>query len=83
MADCDGFLAHFDAAGVPEAPEFAAKALLVKGVSLAATGHIADAVNALEQLTERFSNATTDLVTEHVLHAREILRQLRNDEGLV
>ena len=83
LADCDGFLAHFDAAGVPEAPEFAAKALLVKGVSLAATGHIAGAVNALEQLTERFSNATADLVTEYVLHAREILRQLRNDEGLV
>jgi tetratricopeptide (TPR) repeat protein len=83
LADCDGFLAHFDAAGAPEAPQFVAKALLVKGVSLAATGHIADAINALEQVIERFSNAAADLVADLVLHAREILRQLRNDEGRV
>jgi len=83
LADCEEFLAHFDAAGVHEAPQFVAKALLVKGVSLAATGHIADAVNALEEVIERFSNAAADLVADYVLHAREILRQLRNDEGRV
>ena len=77
LADCDAFLAHFDGAGLPQASQFVVKALLIKGVSLAATDHIADAIDILEQVIERFSDDAAELVRDYVVHAKEIVRQLR------
>jgi len=81
LADCDAFLAHFDGAGLPQASQFVAKALLIKGVSLAATDHSADAIDMLEQVIERFSDDAAELVRDYVVHAKEIVRQLRDDDG--
>jgi tetratricopeptide (TPR) repeat protein len=77
LTDCHEFLASYD---VEEKLEFVAQALLIKGVSLANTDKIADAIEILEKVVARFSGKAAEPLADYIGRAEEILQELRGLE---
>jgi tetratricopeptide (TPR) repeat protein len=80
LTDCDEFLASYDVEGETQVSEFVAQALLIKGVSLANTDKIADAIEILEKVTARFSGKAAEPLADYIGQAEEILEELRGLE---
>jgi len=76
LTDCDEFLASYDVEGETQVSEFVAQALLIKGVSLANTDKIADAIEILEKVVARFSGKAAEPLADYIGQAEEILEEL-------